>query len=112
MTVLQTFLAHRDEFALVAGRAAAFGKPADRGIPEDVLLPVHDPLDIRLQVVIFLDRNRIFELPDRKSLGKIILPSELRILPGGDQILQDLPLDLNRVVYPFFYTSQTQPRKS
>src|SRR5579872_2558223 len=112
VTVLQALFAYGDELAFVAGGPAALGEPVDRGIPEDVLFAVHDPLDIGLQVVVFLDRNGLFEIADREGFGKIVFTSELGILSGGDQMLQNLPLDCNWVVNPFLYTSQTQSRKS
>ena len=102
MTILQALLAYRDKLALVAGSAAALGEPRDRRIPEDILFPVHDTLDIRLQIIIFMNRNGLFEITDGECFGEIIFPAELSILRGSHQVLQHLTLHRDGIVYPFF----------
>src|SRR5215213_5128890 len=62
VAVLQAFIAYGNEFAFIAGGAAAFSEPVYRSIPKYVLLPIHNALDVGLQVVVFMNRDGLLEL--------------------------------------------------
>jgi hypothetical protein len=112
MAVLQTLFAHGDELAFIAGRAAAFGEPVNWGIPQDILFPVHDPLDIGLEIVVFVDGHRLFEFAKRKDPRKIVFTPELRVLCGGNQVLQDFALHGYGIMHPMFDAAQAKSGKS
>ena len=68
MRIFQAFLTYRDKLAFIAGSTAAFGEPADRRIPEDILLAIHDALDIGLYAFVILDGNCLLECPEIKKV--------------------------------------------
>src|SRR6185312_13646631 len=112
MAVLEAFFADGDEFAFVAGGTAAFGKPVDRGIPENVLFPVHDPLDVGLQIVVLMYGHGLFVFADGKDLRKIVFTSEFRVLSRCDEMLQHLPLYGDRMLHPMLNAAKTQSGES
>src|SRR5689334_16283970 len=102
MTIVQALIADRDEFAFIAGSTAAFGKPVNRSVPKDILLAFHDTFDIRLQVVVFMNRNGGFEITDIKKTGETVFPAKLGVLGRSNDILQYFPLGVQGIILPGF----------
>ena len=66
MIILQAFFTDGNEFTFIAGGAAAFGEPVDGRIPEQVFFPLHDPLYIWFEVIIFMDGYSFFKFLNGK----------------------------------------------
>ena len=94
--VVEVFGGDGDEFALVGGGAAGFGKPGDEAGPEDVGFAVHHADDEVADVVVFADGDLVSELfvglylPESKLLadfsaaGLLDKGGELFLLKGVD----------------------------
>ena len=102
MAILQTLIAYGNEFTFIAGSAAAFCKPIHRCIPKYVLLTIHDPLDIRFDVVVLMNRDCLFVRFYIKEFGEIVLAPELGILCRGHKILQNFTLCIDGIILPPF----------
>jgi len=76
------------------------------------LFPVHDPLYIGLEIVVFVDGHGLFKFAKRKDLGKIVLAPELRVLCGSNQVLQDFALYGYWIMHPMFDAAQAKSGKS
>ena len=62
VTALQYFRSDGKEFTLVVRGAAAFGVPLDYRRPEYVPFSINHPCDVRLYVVIYLQRDTLAEI--------------------------------------------------
>ena len=102
MPVFQAFLAYGDEFALVGSCSAAFGKPIDGGIPEQVLFACHDPFHIGFDVLVFVYGNSLFEGFCGEQFREFILPANFSELCCSDKVLQYLSLCRDGMLYPGF----------
>jgi hypothetical protein len=66
VTVFQAFFTDRDKLTFIAGGSAAFCKPKDGRIPQNILFAFHNTLDIGLHIIVFMNRDRLFERTDSK----------------------------------------------
>jgi hypothetical protein len=106
MAVLKAFVGNGNEFAFIAGSAAAFGEPEYGSIPQEVLLTLHNTLNVGLQIFIFMNRHCLFEGPYIEQSRKIILSAKLSVLGRCNQVLQYLALGIGRVIFPPVYAPQ------
>src|SRR5688572_11692659 len=102
MTIFQALFADGDELAFIARGATAFGKPIYRSVPENVLLAIHDPFDIRFHILVFMNRNSFLECFYVEQFTETVFPAKLRVLCGSNKVLQYFPLRIQRVVLPGF----------
>ena len=99
MTPSQDVVRHRDEFALIAGRAAALGKPAGDSWPKDVRLTIDHAVDIGTQIVIRLQGNTLTKGLIVFDMGIIILLSPDGVRGRLEQVVQ---LFLLKLICPLF----------
>ena len=97
MTPPQDLVRHRDEFALIVGRAAALGKPAGDSWPKDVRLTIDHAVDIGTQIVIRLQGNTLAKGLIVFDVGKVIVLSPDG---SGSRLEQVVKLSLLKCVYP------------
>ena len=75
MTPPQDLVRHRDEFALIVGRAAALGKPTGHARPENIRFSIYHAVDIGTQIVIRLQGNTLAKGLIVFDMGKVIVRS-------------------------------------
>ena len=87
MTIFQCFLRHGNELAARIGGARRLGEPLDFRRPQNVLLTLHEPFDIRIGLFVGVDGNTFAKLVVGLDAAKVILLTKLGESSGLDQLL-------------------------